>query len=83
MRPLMPVTFAVVAALALAGCGAPSAAGPTWSVNAWTWPRARFRTPDMTPREIGGGTFGIVAESNWTVCETDPPPGRPTPERSS
>jgi bacillopeptidase F len=26
-------------------------------------------------KEIGGGTFGVVVESNWTVCETKPAPG--------
>jgi beta-lactam-binding protein with PASTA domain len=25
--------------------------------------------------EVGGGAFGVVVESNWTVCETDPPAG--------
>jgi hypothetical protein len=25
--------------------------------------------------EVGGGTFGIVVRSNWTVCETDPSAG--------
>ena len=27
---------------------------------------------------IGGGAFGIVVTSNWTVCEQQPPPGRLT-----
>jgi hypothetical protein len=26
-------------------------------------------------KEIGGGTFGIVVRSNWTVCQTEPAPG--------
>lgn len=25
--------------------------------------------------EVGGGTFGIVVKSNWTVCSTDPASG--------
>jgi hypothetical protein len=25
--------------------------------------------------EIGGGTFGIVVRSNWTVCQTEPASG--------
>jgi beta-lactam-binding protein with PASTA domain len=27
---------------------------------------------------IGGGAFGIVVSSNWTVCEQEPAPGRRT-----
>ncbi|HEV3319753.1 MAG TPA: hypothetical protein VG053_08505 [Solirubrobacteraceae bacterium] len=26
---------------------------------------------------IGGGLFGVVEKSNWTVCETEPTPGSP------
>jgi hypothetical protein len=26
---------------------------------------------------IGGGLFGVVEKSNWTVCETEPSPGSP------
>jgi hypothetical protein len=26
-------------------------------------------------KEIGGGTFGIVVRSNWTVCQTEPASG--------
>lgn len=26
-------------------------------------------------KEIGGGTFGVVVPSNWTVCETRPTAG--------
>lgn len=32
---------------------------------------------------VGGGTFGVIDESNWTVCEQSPAAGRPiaaTPE---
>lgn len=27
--------------------------------------------------EIGGGTFGIIVESNWFVCQTKPAAGKP------
>jgi|tagenome__1003787_1003787.scaffolds.fasta_scaffold20651921_2 hypothetical protein len=26
-------------------------------------------------KEVGGGTFGIVVRSNWTVCQTEPASG--------
>jgi hypothetical protein len=28
----------------------------------------------LTYKEIGGGLFGIVVRSGWTVCETEPAP---------
>ena len=32
-------------------------------------------------REVGGGTFGIVVASNWTVCEQEPAAGASNPGR--
>jgi myo-inositol-hexaphosphate 3-phosphohydrolase len=32
-------------------------------------------------KEIGGGTFGIVVKSNWTVCQTEPAAGSRTSGR--
>ncbi len=32
-------------------------------------------------REVGGGTFGIVVRSNWTVCEQEPAAGASNPGR--
>lgn len=29
----------------------------------------------LSYKEIGGGTFGIVVRSNWTVCQTEPASG--------
>jgi len=36
-----------------------------------------LRGKGLRYREVGGGTFGIVVKSNWTVCETRPGPGTP------
>jgi hypothetical protein len=33
------------------------------------------RSAGLLTRVIGGGMFGVVVESNWTVCETNPAPG--------
>jgi hypothetical protein len=30
----------------------------------------------VTYHEVGGGTFGIVVPSNWTVCQTKPKAGK-------
>jgi hypothetical protein len=27
-------------------------------------------------KEVGGGAFGIVVKSNWTVCQTKPAAGQ-------
>jgi len=32
-------------------------------------------------KEIGGGTFGIIVKSNWTVCQTEPAAGEHTSGR--
>jgi hypothetical protein len=32
-------------------------------------------------REVGGGTFGVVVASNWTVCEQEPAAGASNPGR--
>jgi beta-lactam-binding protein with PASTA domain len=37
--------------------------------------KSRMDDAGYGTEEIGGGTFGIVVESNWTVCETDPTAG--------
>lgn len=31
----------------------------------------------LTFKVIGGGLFGVVERSNWTVCETEPAAGSP------
>jgi hypothetical protein len=34
-----------------------------------------LRSAGLSTRVIGGGTFGVVVESNWSVCQTKPTPG--------
>jgi hypothetical protein len=34
-----------------------------------------LREVGLRSRVIGGGTFGVIVESNWTVCQTEPGPG--------
>jgi hypothetical protein len=42
---------------------------------------ADLRDRHIRYRELGGGTFGIVVPSNWTVCEQRPAPGTQNPGR--
>jgi hypothetical protein len=34
-----------------------------------------LRSKGLTFREVGGGSFGIVVRSNWTVCRSKPSAG--------
>jgi hypothetical protein len=34
--------------------------------------KAKMDDAGYKTEEVGGGAFGVVVESNWTVCETDP-----------
>jgi hypothetical protein len=58
------------AAKANAAVSVPDVVGERLDVAKDDLQSAGFRTA-----EIGGGTFGIVVESNWTVCETRPAGG--------
>jgi ABC-type glycerol-3-phosphate transport system substrate-binding protein len=40
-----------------------------------------LRDRHLRYRELGGGTFGIVVPSNWTVCEQRPAAGTQNPGR--
>jgi hypothetical protein len=42
-----------------------------------------LRAKHIRFREVGGGTFGIVVRSNWTVCEQEPQAGTTTDGRVS
>jgi Glucodextranase, domain B/PASTA domain len=39
--------------------------------------RVHLNDAGLGVRIIGGGTFGVVVEENWTVCATEPPGGGP------
>lgn len=65
----------IAATSLLAGCG--GADGPVPDVRGDRLDVAKSTMSDAgyDTEELGGGVFGIVDESNWTVCETDPPAG--------
>lgn len=68
----------VVAALFVTGCGSSTPAQPVPDLVGERLDVAKSAAEDAgyDTEELGGGTFGIVVESNWTVCETDPPAGQ-------
>jgi beta-lactam-binding protein with PASTA domain len=65
----------LILVVALSGCA--GADGPVPDVTGERLDVAKSEMSDAgyDTEEIGGGAFGIIAESNWTVCETDPAPG--------
>jgi beta-lactam-binding protein with PASTA domain len=66
----------VVLASMLCGCGGASSPVPDVVGERLDVAKSQVKDAGYDTEEIGGGTFGIVVESNWTVCETDPPAGQ-------
>lgn len=71
-RPFVAALVAV-----LVGVSACGASGPVPDVSGDRLDVAKAKMDDAgyKTEEVGGGAFGVVVESNWTVCETDPPAG--------
>jgi beta-lactam-binding protein with PASTA domain len=63
-------------ALATAGCGGgrrqeiPDVRGERLDVA-----QGRLDALDLRYETVGGGTFGVVVRSHWTVCRQEPKPG--------
>jgi beta-lactam-binding protein with PASTA domain len=78
MRVNPIICIAAIACVA-AGCGggeerpAPNVVGQRLDVA-----QERLDDLGLGYETIGGGTFGIVITSRWTVCEQHPVAGRPT-----
>lgn len=79
MRALRLIAV-LVFVFALAGCGAgkdvtmPDVTGKKLDVAYDKIENAGFKDKDKVKIE-GGGTFGVVMEGNWTVCEQSPASG--------
>ena len=74
---MVRLTVAALAAAVMitAGCGGASSPVPDVAGERLDVAKAEMDDAGYDTEEIGGGAFGIVVESNWTVCETDPPAG--------
>lgn len=73
------LAFSFIVVLGLSGCGSDEAAvmpdvtGKRLDVALSDIERAGMDDGDV--EVLGGGVFGVVDESNWTVCEQEPPAG--------
>ena len=75
MVRLTVVALAAAVMVISAGCGGASAPVPDVTGQRLDVAKADMEDAGYDTEEIGGGAFGVVVESNWTVCETDPPAG--------
>jgi beta-lactam-binding protein with PASTA domain len=66
---------AISLCLSIVGCGGADGPVPDVTGKRLDVAKSELKDAGFDTEEIGGGTFGIVAESNWTVCETEPGPG--------
>ena len=70
-RAVLSIAFAAV----LAGCGGSSQPVPDVVGERLDVAKSEMSDAGYDTEELGGGMFGIVDESNWTVCETRPAGG--------
>ena len=59
----------------VAGCGAAQAPVPNVVGERLDVAKSAMGDAGYDTESLGGGTFGVVDESNWTVCETRPGAG--------
>jgi beta-lactam-binding protein with PASTA domain len=65
----------LLAITAMVGCGAASQPVPDVVGERLDVAKGEVSDAGYDTEEVGGGMFGIVDESNWTVCETRPASG--------
>ena len=68
----------VLAVAFVAGCGGGSHAVPSVVGERLDVAESTVKDAGLGYEEIGGGVFGIVVPSHWTVCRQDPPAGATT-----
>jgi PASTA domain-containing protein len=71
------VLLAGIAMLVLAGCSGDKkeAAVPDVVGERLDLAQSHMKDAGLEYEALGGGTLGIVVESNWTVCQTEPAAG--------
>ena len=77
------LVLGVAAVLALAGCEAKrEAAVPNVIGERLDLAQSHLKDAGLKFEAIGGGTFGILDESNWTVCQTEPVAGQKSGDKA-
>ena len=74
-RILTPIVLTVAVA---AGCGGTTEPVPNVVGERLDVAKSLMSDAGHETEELGGGTFGIIDESNWVVCETRPVSGATT-----
>jgi beta-lactam-binding protein with PASTA domain len=72
----------VAALLALVGCEKKEAAVPNVIGQRLDLAQSHMKDAGLKYEAIGGGTFGILDESNWTVCSTEPVAGQKSSDKA-
>ena len=74
------VPFAVATALAASGCGGDDL-GSAPDVRGLSLPSAeqRLKQAGFNADVSSDGTFGVIVESNWVVCDQSTPVGKLVP----
>jgi beta-lactam-binding protein with PASTA domain len=77
MKPTLALLLAIAAVACLAGCGsAPRRHAPNVTGLQLDAAEGRLDALGLHYDTSGGGDFGIVIRSNWTVCRQSPAPHR-------
>ena len=79
-RKMTYVGAAVVGATLLAGCSSPATPESVPNVTGQNLDQAEgtLSSDGLTYNVYGGGAFGIVIKSDWTVCSENPSSGKAT-----
>jgi beta-lactam-binding protein with PASTA domain len=72
VKAFPPLLLAAVAS----GCGGEARTVPDVVGNRLDVAQETLDDRGLSYETVGGGTFGIVVTSNWTVCEQEPAAGR-------
>lgn len=73
MRKLL--LWEVIASLALTACGKDTTPVPNVVGQRLDLAKSHLEDSGLKSEPIGGGVFGVLNESNWTVCQQEPSPG--------
>ena len=75
LKPVLACVVPLCLSVALAACGGGDGPVPNVVGERLDVAQSELEDQGFDVEALGGGTFGIVDESNWTVCESRPAAG--------